>query len=87
MGGETRAGDFYFPISSVGAGEVVEPMARRTHGYYRDRLSQHIRLHRQLAGAITGQFRCNIPQASGSATDLYINIGKYNIQHEFTYIM
>ena len=72
--GEIRAGNFYFPVSDA----VVPNLATAVNGYYRDRLSQLIRLHRQANGTITGWFRCNIPQASQPPdADLYINIGEY----------
>ena len=45
-------------------------------GYYRDRGSQLIRLNRQSPdGVITGQFRCEIPNVSGTMVNLFINIG------------
>ena len=77
-GGETRAGNFYFPVSSVRLGAVVPTLGLAVDGYYRDRQSQHIRLNfynHQSSGTITGLFRCNIPQASGPDVDMYINIG------------
>ena len=74
---ETHAGEFYFPVSSVASGAVVPTMGVATDGYYRDRYSRHIRLHRQPNGTITGRFRCSIPRASGPPdADLYINIGE-----------
>ena len=73
IGGEIRAGEFHFPESDAN----VPTLGGAVDGYYRDRLSQHIRLHRQPTGTITGRFRCNIPQASGSPADLFINIGEY----------
>ena len=70
---EVRGGEFYFPESDV----IVPVMGDATDGYYRNRGSQFIRLHRQSTGTITGRFRCTIPQASGSPdANLYINIGK-----------
>ena len=69
--GETRAGDFYMPD-----GGRVFTQGATTNGYYRTRGSQRILLHRRSTGTITGRFRCNIPQASGSPADLYINIGE-----------
>ena len=67
-----RGGDFFFPTSSGGG--VVPTLAGVRDGYYRNRLSQHIRLHRQPTGTITGQFRCNIPNAIGVIVDLFIDI-------------
>ena len=73
VGGEFRAGDFYFPgVSDT----VVPPLGGVMDGYYRDRLSQHIRLHRQSSGTITGQFQCTIPQANGPQAEMFINIGE-----------
>ena len=69
-----RAGEFYFPdnarvpvLSQVG-----------TVGYYRDRGDQLIGLNRQLSGAITGRFRCEIPTGTDTTAPnsmLFINIG------------
>ena len=76
MGGETRAGQFHFPISDA----IVPTPGEATDGYYRDRGSQFIRLHRQPTGTITGRFRCNIPRANGPPdANLYINIGEYEM--------
>ena len=76
-GGEFRAGNFYFPVSSVRLGAAVPTLGGVVDGYYRYRYSQHIRLHRQSSGIITDWFRCNIPQASGpDDVDMYINIGE-----------
>lgn len=71
-GGEMRGGQFHFPVSNA----MVPIMGSVSNGYYRDRLSQLIRLHRQPNGTITGRFRCNIPQNDGPPADLYINIGE-----------
>ena len=73
IGGEIRDGKFHFPVSD----DTVPNESGATNGYYRDRLSRLIRLHRQSSGTITGQFRCNIPQANGPNANLYINIGEY----------
>ena len=75
IGGEMRAGNFYFPISDA----PVPVRGGVMNGYYRDRDSRLIRLHRQPTGTITGQFRCNIPQDSGPAVNLYINIGEHTV--------
>ena len=69
---EMRAGEFYMPD-----GGLVVTLGSTTNGYYRFRGSQHILLNRRSPGTITGQFRCNIPQANGPDVDLYMNIGKY----------
>ena len=73
MGDEIRGGEFHFPVTD----DTVPTMGVAMDGYYRDRRSQLIRLHRQPSGTITGRFRCNIPQANGSLADLFINIGEY----------
>ena len=71
--GEIRGGEFHFPISDV----PVPTLGGVTNGYYRNRDSRHIRLHRQSTGTLIGRFRCNIPQASGPPyANLYINIGE-----------
>ena len=73
VGGEMRAGEFHFPVS----GAIVPRMGDATAGYYRDRDSRLIRLHRQSTGTLTGQFQCNIPRANGPPdASLYINIGE-----------
>ena len=73
--GAGRAGDFYFPN-----GDTVpvsgNDLART---YYRNRGSGFIRLNRRSNGVITGLFRCEIPAASGTLVDLFINIGNNNI--------
>ena len=80
INGEIRAGEFYFP-----SGATVLHMGSTTNGYYRYRGPQHICLHRQPSGTVTGRFRCIIPQANGPPdANLYINIGEmfqqnYNI--------
>ena len=83
VGGETRAGEFHFPVSDT----TVPNIGGTTNGYYRDRDSQLIRLHRQPNGTITGWFRCNIPQFSGPPdANLYINIGEHKLISESAYI-
>ena len=72
---EMRGGEYYYPGGDGGG--VVLSQGGATNGYYRDRQSRHIRLHRQNTGNITGQFRCEIPSASGITVTLLINIGGY----------
>ena len=75
VNGEIRAGNFFFPND----GQVPISTAAND-GYYRNRLSRLIRLHRQPTGTITGQFRCVIPQGGGlPEANLTINIGEYDI--------
>ena len=70
--GERRAGEFYFPSGTVVpiSGNVL------TRTYYRSRGSRFITLNRRLNGTISGLFRCEIPDASGTLVNLFINIGK-----------
>ena len=70
--GETRAGQFYFPD-----GTQVPLLGYATGAYYRTRGSKHISLNRRsnVATQPTGQFRCEIPDASGTARNMFINIG------------
>ena len=69
---EMRAGEFYMPD-----GSLAQVLGTTANGYYRTRGSRHINLNRQPTGTITGQFRCEIPDASGtSAAHLFINISK-----------
>lgn len=75
-GGEMRAGNFYMPD-----GGVVPPLGIAVNGYYRSRGSMHITLNRQPTGTITGQFRCEIPDASGMNVDLFITIGEPVYMH------
>ena len=68
--GETRAGNFYFPNGSIVLREVDVP----SDSYYRTRFSMLIGLNRLPAATLTGQFRCEIPDASGTTVNLFINI-------------
>ena len=70
-----RGGEYYYPDGD-GGGPVLS-QGGATNGYYRDRQSRRIRLHRQNTGNITGQFLCEIPSASGMTVTLSINIGEY----------
>ena len=67
---EIRAGEFYMPD-----GSLVQVQGAATNGYYRTRGSRYIALNRQPTGTITGHFQCQIPDASPTSVDLYINIG------------
>ena len=69
--GAGRAGEFYFPDGTtvpISGGDF-------THTYYRSRSTGLILLHRRPSGVLTGQFRCEIPNASGMTVNLFINIG------------
>ena len=70
MNGGVRAGEFYFPN-----GDTVMVLGAITNGYYRTRGTSHIGLNRRSAGTVTGQFRCEIPNASGTTVNFIINIG------------
>ena len=67
-----RSGEFYYAN-----GELV-PIKIQSYdqGYYRSRGSQLIRLNRWDNGTVTGQFRCEIPDASGANVNLFINVGE-----------
>ena len=69
---EMRAGEFAFPGDG---GLVPIRTAFDSRGYYRDRDSRLIRLNRGLNGTTTGEFRCEIPDVSGTSVSLFINIG------------
>ena len=69
--GTGRAGEFYFPDDSV----VLRSDSDLTRTYYRNRSVGLILLHRRPSGTKTGQFRCAIPNASGTVVNLFINIG------------
>ena len=70
--GETRVGEFYLPN-----GDRVLSINTAQSGYYRNRDTMVVRLHRQSDGTQTGEFRCEIPDASGANVTLFINIGMF----------
>ena len=69
--GETRAGDFYFPDGSI----VLTSGNASSNSYYRTRSTRLISLNRRPDATQTGEFRCEIPDASGRTVNLFINIG------------
>ena len=69
--GETRAGEFYFPDGSI----VLSSGSAPSNSYYRTRSSRLISLHRRPTATQTRQFHCEIPAASGTTVNLFINIG------------
>ena len=82
--GETRAGEFYFPegidVPREGnspTNQVPRAGDSATSPYYRERHSRSISLNRRsdIPAQPTGQFRCEIPDASGTTVNLFINIG------------
>ena len=68
-----RAGQFYFPDGTQVPTLGPDPSIRT---YYRSRGSRFISLNRRDNGMETGQFRCEIPDASGITVNLFINIGR-----------
>ena len=68
-----RAGKLYFPNGTQVPLLGADPSIRT---YYRDRGSRFIRLNRRDNGMETGEFHCEIPDASGTTVNLFINIGK-----------
>ena len=70
--GKVRAGEFYFPDGTQVPNSNSKDLTRT---YYRNRISGAIRLNRRPTGTITGQFRCEIPDASGTLVNLIINVG------------
>ena len=68
-----RVGEFYFPDGTV----VPVSGQDITRTYYRDRGTKLIRLNRRSSGTITGEFLCEIPDASGTMVNLFITIGMY----------
>ena len=74
MNGETRAGEFFFPN-----GTQVPLLGNTTSPYYRQRHSMSISLNRRsnIPTQPTGQFHCEIPDASGTTVNLFINIGVF----------
>ena len=68
-----RAGEFYFPDGTRVLIPGPDPSIRT---YYRYRDSGFIYLNRRDNAMETGQFRCEIPDASGILVNLFINIGR-----------
>ena len=81
--GETRAGQFYFPD-----GTQVPVQGESTSPYYRTRSSMTIGLNRRsdIPTQPTGQFHCEIPDASGTTVNLFINIGRLMNNRKSYYI-
>ena len=81
--GSGRAGEFYFPDGTPVPILGADPSIRT---YYRSRNSGFVSLNRINNGMETGQFRCEIPDASGTLVNLFINIGKLiTSQREYSY--
>ena len=72
--GSGRAGEFYFPDDTRVPILGPDPSIRT---YYKDRDNGFIRLNRINNSMETGQFRCEIPDASGTTVNLFINIGVF----------
>ena len=64
-----RLGEFYCP------NDVIVPVRKLEQGFYRNRGSQEVRLNRR-EGVIfpTGEFRCEIPDASETIQILYVHL-------------
>ena len=71
-GDGTAAGEFYFPNGTQVPILGNDPSIRT---YYRNRGLRFIRLNRRSVDTETGQFRCEIPDASGTTVNIFINIG------------
>ena len=69
-----RAGQFYFPDGTQVPFLGPDPSVRT---YYRNRGTGFIRLNRRPNGDETGQFRCEIPDPSGTLVNLFINVGTF----------
>ena len=64
-----RFGEFYYPNG------VLVPVARRQHGFYRNRGDQVVRLNRrESATSPTGTYRCEIPNADDEVVKIYITL-------------
>ena len=78
-----RAGEFYFPDGTLVPILGADPSIRT---YYRSRGSRFVSLNRINNGMETGQFCCEIPDASGTTVNLFINIGRLiTSQIEYSY--
>ena len=66
-----RAGEFYFPNGT----QVPIAADVTIHSYYRNRGDGFIRLNRRSNVVVTGEFRCEIPDASRTLVNLFISIG------------
>ena len=82
--GEIRDGEFYFPD-----GTPVPVAGATISSYYRTRGSMMIALnHRSnIITQPTGQFRCEIPDASGTTVNLFINIGRLMNSRKIIYFV
>ena len=69
---KSRIGEFYFPNGSL----VPISNCDLSRTYYRDRGDRFVRLNRRPNVTITGQFRCEIPDANGTLVNLFIYIGE-----------
>ena len=74
------AGQFYFPNGDQVPTLGTDPSIRT---YYRNRGTGFIRLNRRSVAMETGEFRCEIPDASGTTVNLFINIGVLNFMYLF----
>ena len=73
-GNVAAAGQFYFPNDT----QVSIAADSTFRSYYRNRGARLIRLNRRPNGdVVTGEFRCEIPDASGTLVNFFVNIGVY----------
>ena len=64
-----RFGEFYYPNG------INVPIAKQRQGFYRNRGENVIRLNRRDGiTSPTGKYRCEIPDASGSVQNIYVNL-------------
>ena len=69
--GVNRAGEFYYPNGTI------VPNSMTGYNLYRNRDEKLVRLNRRSGAQFTvGEYRCQVPDASGVDQSLYINIGK-----------
>ena len=67
--GVNRAGEFYYP------NRTMVPTTLMGYNFYRNRDEMAVRLNRRNGAQFpVGEYHCQVPDASGSIKDLYINI-------------
>ena len=69
--GVNRAGEFYYPNGTMVPSSLIG------YNLYRNRDVSIVRLNRRSGTQFpVGEYRCQVPDASGSNQNIYINIGK-----------
>ena len=64
-----RLGGFYYPNG------VIVPVHKLGQGFYRSQAVQEVRLNRREVGIFpAGEFRCEIPDASGTIQNLFVSL-------------